>query len=100
MGGVVLLAVIVAALVLDELVVVLFQTLGDAMRCRTSFNAENCDWIVPNEEILAWIDVALACSCCRGCFSMATSLVMMSLTLRPLPMPIEEMVAMMASAGF
>jgi hypothetical protein len=87
----------VAALVFDETAVRATQAPVAEIRVATSESAENFDCTSPMAEIwaltfFAWLERLL-----RGCFSNATNLVTMLSTSSPLPIPVDEMVAMAAS---
>ena len=86
-----------AALVFDDVAVLATQALAEERRVATSDKVENLDCTSPIAEIWALTFVAWFAKLLRGCFSSATSLVTMLSTSSPLPIPVDEMVAMAAS---
>ncbi len=85
---------IVAALVLLELAERAAHALAEDNLVATSARAENWDLISPMAETCALTVVAFNSRFLSGCFSSATSCDTMLETSRPLPIPAEEILAM------
>jgi hypothetical protein len=84
---------IVAAAVFEEVAVAACHAVGSERLVARVANDEYWDWMLPTAEILELILVACVDKSCSGCFSSATNWLMMLLTLSPLPIPREEIVA-------
>jgi len=81
----------------DEEAVTAFQVVKLLSVLAALDKEDTSDLIWPKADILVLTVAALTCKLDKGCFSIATNCDTMDLTSSPLPMPVEEIVAIMNS---